>query len=396
MKLTKIAFGVALAAGTMAAHADSIFFPYVVKGGSVTTVINVIDTGTSGNYYDASGRANTGGNRLHYTLVNKQGAAALDNGATCGEVNYFLPSSPYDLQTIDLGAQFSAAADKGVLFNDPGVNNDWKPAVSGSLTYALAQAAAAGNAVRGYMVVDNVGLSGSAATLSGEAFVFEFGGGAAWGYQAFQQTGESNATSDGGEFVYGHSSEQFAVSGELPVSFMPLNETTTRFFVTPIGAIKATANHPNTNAQYGGLTTNVTLDTELGVAYDRDENLVSGSVPATVTCVGAVDVRNMLTIGAAAILENGGWGNLVVASTPTTATVTSASVVTDGVSTSTATAGGSTWTVVEGHSAGTGKEWVNQASVIKLEFNAAGTFNGQATTGTYNNAFQLRNALVTP
>lgn len=393
MKLTKIAFGVALAAGTMAAHADSIFFPYVVKGGSVTTVINVIDTGTAGNYYDASGNAGTGGNRLHYTLVNKAGAAALDNSATCGEVNYFLPSSPFDLQTIDLGAHFSAAADKGVLFNDPGVNNDWKPAVSGALTYALAQAAAAGNAVRGYMVVDNV-FQNTGATLAGEAFVFEFGGGAAWGYQAFSRAGENNgnpALVSDGEFTYG--GDAFAVSGARAVSFMPLAETTTRFFVTPVGRLDATSNHPNTNPQYGGLTTNVVMSTGLGVAYDRDENLVSGSVPATVTCVGAVDVGGLLSVGAAAVLRDGGWGNVNIGSTPVaygTAFANSANFVWVNASGATVTDSAAAASVVEGHTAGTGKEWVNQASVIKLEFNAAGVFNGQSTSGTYNNAFQLR------
>lgn len=381
MKLTKIAFGVALAAGTMAAHADSIFFPYVVKGGSVTTVINVIDTGTAGNYYDASGNAGTGGNRLHYTLVNKAGAAALDNGAVCGEVNYFLPSSPFDLQTIDLGAHFSVAADKGVLFNDPGVNNNWKPAVSGSLTYAMAQAAAAGSAVRGYLVVDNRGTD-SIADLAGEAFVFEFGGGAAWGYQAFQQVGES--VTSGGEFVYGSNSVLAIRGNRNAVSFMPLAETTTRFFVTPVGAVSGTSNHPNTNSQYGGLTTNVALATGTGVAYDRDENLVSGTVPATVTCVGAVDVASLMSVGAAAVLDKGGWGYLNVGSTPAASTGSHGDVNNFVVSNG---------SVVEGHSAGTGKEWVNQASVIKLEFNAAGVFNGQSTTGTYNNAFQLRNAM---
>lgn len=373
MKLTKIAFGVALAAGTMAAHADSIFFPYVVKGGSVTTVINVIDTGTAGSYYNASGVPTPdGGNRLHYTLVNKSGAAATDNAAICQEVNYFLPSSPLDLQSIDLGAHFTAAADKGVLFKDPSVNNNWKPGVSGALTYALAQAAGAGNAVRGYMVVDNATSGGGA--LSGEAFVFEFTGGAAWGYQAFQKAGEQGA-----EFVYGD--DAFATGDTNRVAFMPLNEATTRFFVTPVGRLVATSNHPNTNPQYGGLTTNVELSTELGVAYDRDENLVSGGVPATVTCVGAVDVGSLLSVGAAAVLVDGGWGNLGVASTPVatnTGNTNPDNFVVVGTS------------VVEGHPGTAGKEWVNQASVIKLEFNSAGVFNGVPTSGTYNNAFQLR------
>lgn len=380
MKLNKIAVGVALAAGAMsAAHADSIFFPYVVKGGSVTTVINVIDSATAAEYYDASG--NIGGNRLHYTLVNKNGNAALDNTATCGEVNYYLPHSPFDLQSIDLGAQFSAAADKGILFNDPGVNNAWRPAVSGALTYAMAQAAGAGAAVRGYLLVDNARTAGPQ-SLSGEAMVFEFGGGAAWGYRAYANATNAGLDNTADEFNYGEIANLgddvlgAGVNGNaVQVSFMPLAETTTRFFVTPLNrvetapgidgtatALVSTANdqmHPFAAAA-GSYRTQVIMQAGGGgVAYDRDENLVSGAVPQNVTCVGAVDVPSLLSTGAAATLVNGGWGNLMarypggVAPSSTNLTDT------------------------------------RRASVIKLEFNAGGVFNGVPTTGTYNNAFEL-------
>lgn len=373
MKLTKIAFGVALAAGTMAAQADSIFFPYVVNGGSVTTVVHIIDSTAVGNYYDASGNVGATADRLHYTLVNKSGANAANNAATCGEVNYYLPHSPFDLQSVDLGARFSLAADKGVLFNDPGVNNNWRPAVSGPLTYAMAQAAGGGAAVRGYLIVDNAQFGG-VAQISGEAMVFEFAGGAAWGYRATANAAGA-ADNDVPEFDFSVSALSGAVAGATrvavgQVSFMPLPETTTRFFVTPLNRNAAAdapaplagindTMHPIVSSAYGTYTTQVLMSTGTGVAYDRDENLVSGTVLQPVTCVGAVNVPDLLSVGAAAVLQNGGWGNL--------------------------------WTQFPGNVAPTAAqvERTRRAAVTKLDFNAAGTFNGQATSGTYNNAFRL-------
>lgn len=390
MKLSKIAFGVALAAGSMAAQADSIFFPYVVNSATVTTVVNVIDTATA----DANSRYNAagaiGGNRLHYTLVNKSGAAASENNTICQEVDYFLPSSAFDLQSIDLGAKLSVAADKGVLFNDPGVNNAWKPAVSGSLTYALAAAAAGGGNVRGFLTVDNAVTSGTAqSTLAGEALVFEFANGAAWGYQANGKT--TLADNDANEFDYaafasGATSQGIvSIQDGARVSFLPLNETTTRFFVTPLNvpvgqtaaaatattvalaAADATNNslHPTTNpVYYGSFRTQVQLRTGAGVAYDRDENLVSGTVPTNVTCVGAVDVASLLAPGARTVLENGGWGFLQTV-TPGNAAVGSLHTASNTIQT-------------------------NRAVVTKIEFNGAGsTFNGQAFSGTFNNATGL-------
>lgn len=381
MKLTKIAFGVALAAGTMAAQADSILFPYVVNGGSVTTIVHIIDTTTDTNgYYDAAG--NVPGNRLHYTMVNKSGANATSNSATCGEVDYYLPHSPFDLQSIDLGARFSVAADKGVLFNDPGVNNNWKPAVSGALTYAMAAAAGGGSAVRGYLVVDNANVDGMAGSLTGEAMVFDFSSGAAWGYKAAQVVTAAGVDNVVQEFDYseaalsGNAGAIGGVSVDVgDVSFMPLAETTTRFFVTPLnravdepaaGAYNAGAHgglHPLVSTLYGSMTTEIRMATNTGVAYDRDENLVSGTIPQQVTCVGAVDISSLLSPGAAVVLANGGWGHLetrypggIVPAAPAVAAQL---------------------------------PWTRRAAVIKLDFNSGGVFNGQPTSGTYNNAFQL-------
>jgi hypothetical protein len=73
--------------------------------------------------------AGAGFNRLHYRLNYKAGALsgmdAASRAAACQEVNYYLPSSPSDIQTFDLGGRHSTAAARGVMFNDASINNNY-------------------------------------------------------------------------------------------------------------------------------------------------------------------------------------------------------------------------------------------------------------------------------
>ena len=344
MKLKRIAVGVAvaMAGATSAAQADSILFPYVVSGDSVTTVVSVI---SGPNYvgYNSAGQAGQG-DRLHWTMVNKAGAAAESNSAVCSEVNYYLPSSKNDIQTVDLGARVSGEDDSGVLFNDPSINNNWRDQL-GNLTYALADEASQGSGLRGYLMVDEA--SGEQrGQLSGEAFVFEFGSGAAWGYRAIP--------SQNADFYFAHAS----MAPSAQVAFMPLAETDTRFFVTPLNRTGVPADMDptdNGNGNFERLTSTITMRTASGLAFDRDENLVSGSREERVTCVGAVNLPDLMSPGARSVLRDGGWGKLRIVSTDSED---------DGSTTS-------------------------NANVIKLEFNASGRFNDKPMDGVYNNATTL-------
>lgn len=362
MKLNKIAVGIALAAGTMAAQAaDVVMFPYVVNSATVTTVVSVIDRGDAATpRYNASGVIGAfaaGGNRLHWRLNYKGNAAATDNAARCEEVNYYLPTSPNDIQTVDLGAHFGSTT-SGVLFNDPSINNNWTAGI-GILTYALASQA--GAQARGVLFVHNAdNVVGQ--TIQGDAMVFEFANGAAWGYSGVLT--DNGAANTAAAFDYSALAAANSTTGTV-VSFMPMAETTTRLFVTPVndGVGAATsildADGASLANVWDRLTARVGLVTGAGVAFDRDENLVSGSTPANVTCVGALDVSGLMTGGAAAVLASGGYGLLSIA---------------------------------EGTASTTGAafENVDQAHIIKLEFSAAGTFNGTAVTGVFNNGFKLQ------
>lgn len=362
MKLNKIAFGVALATGAMtmgatsAIAADTLLFPYVVNSTTTTTIVSVIDRGTAAtDRYNSAGVVGNGAgfNRNHWRLHFKDGANATNNAATCGEINFYLPTSPNDLQTVDLGGTFGATT-RGVLFNDPSTNNNWNAA---GVNFNFASTLQ--NPMRGALFVHNA-ESAVGQTMQGEAMVLEFANGAAWGYQALAVDNGAANNSAGFDF-----SALGSTTGQ-GITFMPPAETFTRLFVTPMndaGSAMLAANGASLGA-WGGFRARVRLNDAVGgagagVAFDRDENLVSGSLPQDVTCVGAVDVTAMIQpahTAAGGALANGGWSNLIIEATPATAA---------------------------------GIQTTATANVIKLDFSLGGQFNGQAVGAPFNNAYRL-------
>ena len=312
-----------IAAGTMGtAQASSILFPYVVNSSTVTTVVSVINASES--------------KSLHYTLRQKSGANAEDNLKACTEFDTYLPTSTYDIQTIDLAAHFGATT-KGVLFNDPSINNNWKGT---NKDFAIVKTALGGvnsTPLRGYLVVDT-DTTESTQLIEGEAMVYEFASGATWGYTAGRAV-DGNFAND---------ADITATSGQN-ISVKPWGETTTKFLVTPIDATMRNGNDAagqNAVISFGFAGTGQAM-------YDRDENVFSGSTPATVVCVGSVNAESLVSVGVKTSTPDGGWSQLNVAPS--------------GVAT------------------------LTQASVIKLDYNnSTQKFNGEAVTGTFNNAFQLR------
>lgn len=334
LKKLTIATAAVLTTGMIGqSQADDLLFPYVVKSQAVTTVISVINTGQDTE-------------QLHYRLWYKNGASAGDNLASCSEVNVFRRTSPNDIQTIDLGGVLDN--ELGVMFNDPSINNDWQGAGGNfDLTAGLT------SPVRGYMVIDDQ-TDGSEprnsdGALSGEAFVFEFQSGAAWGYQA-----ASAVTEDGAAGNFFGSAINY--TGGANISVMPWDSATTRFFVTPLVRDMRSGNNDN-----GDTVSNAEPDKENSVRltmgntgevamYDRDENPVSGNENGIVNCVGAFDAEDLISEGARLQLPDGGWGQLNYPDSSET----------------------------------------KSASVIKLEFNEGTSSFAGASSNTFNNAFQLQ------
>ncbi len=350
-----LASAVAAAIGVSAvgiAQADSVFFPYAAVSDSVTTVVSVINRATDN--WDQAGGSN--GSHLHYRYYYKSGDAAEDQLAICEEYNEFLPTSVNDIQTIDLGGVFGADT-AGVLFNDPSINNQWQQS---GRDYAFGRNVAPS---RGYLYVDNRDDNEDRNTLSGEAFVFEFGSGAAWGYQAHNANGFEDT---------GGGSDYRAAASESPsnVAIMPFNEITTAFFVTPVDFDQAPDFQNNYRARVEFVTSG------RGDLYDRDENLISGTLPQDVVCVGRVDAADMLSDGTRARLIDGGWGSIWnYRVTDVNGTWTPAAY--------SSTASGGLEAAANRNATDDG------AVVIKLEYNLGGTINGESVGGVYNNAIML-------
>ncbi|EXJ17187.1 hypothetical protein [Imhoffiella purpurea] len=365
-----LASAVAAAIGVSAvgiAQADSVFFPQVVLSDTVTTIASVINT-TDNNWDQAGQPAKT---HLHYRFYYKAGEDVSNPIAPCEEYDEYLPTSIGDIQTIDLSGHFGADT-AGVLFNDPSVNNKW---AQSNRDYAFGRYLVP---ARGYLYVDNNDNPGlyqnpgdDADTLYGEAFVFEFGSGAAWGYQAYEQGSYFDAT---GNLI---TSNYTYAASETPshVALMPFDEITTAFFVTPVSVDQA----PDISNDYRGRIEFFTSGAR-GDVYDRDENRISGTVPMDVVCVARIDAGDLVSDGTLARIIDGGWGALYnyrlwydaaaekwrPTQLVTTATTDDESLVkrTD-IANTAATAGN---------------------VVIKLEYNLGNTFNGESVGGVYNNA----------
>lgn len=351
-KVNKIAAAVAVSLGTSvvgmsAAQADEILFPYLVRSDTVTTILSVVNDDDF-----------LGSDQLHYRYYYKSGANATSNSATCQEADYREKSSPNDIVTFDIAGAYGDA--QGVLFEPAATQINVKYDKSFALFRNI-------NPVRAYAVVDNNDEFFINQGVYGEAIVFEYANGAMWGYQAYNAAGIYAL--DSGNVVVTNpyeftdrvetASEVLApvpAGGDaerywVPISVMPFAETTTRLFVTPISTTSPAFQLAPNNTATIVLAVNDPDSATFDVMYDRDENPISGQVPATVVCVGAVDVPNMISQAARQFLQNGGWTNVAV------------------------TAG--------------------QAVVIKLEFNDSTptTLNGQDVAGFYNNAIWLRKGI---
>lgn len=369
----QLSLSVAIACGALSVgvvqttQADSVFFPQVVGSQSVTTILSVINKGvdSTNDNQDRDSYWSAGSSTLHYTLYYKNS----NDQANCLEYNEYLPTSQFDIASIDIAGNLTDEGVGGVLFNDPSMN----PGRFGNgYDYALGRDVLP---MRGYLIVDNQASdSMSEPTLTGEAFLFDFGSGAAWSYEAFWSTGDDVGADDTdrySEFDYSWA----RMSPVAPINLMPLDEFNTGFLVTPVNIPTETA------APYGWVAENMrpasqnTFKAKLkfsttdqfgadAAIYDRDEKPVSGALEAPVVCVARVPASALMSGAAYARLIDGGWGNLATARTE----IKSATNVNGLAPTQPKLGDGTTGAVV-----------------YKVEYNNVGaTFGGITIPGTFN------------
>ena len=354
-------------------QADSIFFPHLVNSPTVTSIVSVVNTGTAAASYDVAGNpwvSGAGAQFLHYRLYTKglTGVNAVDNQTACEEFNDYLTTSPNDIQTMDLSGEFDAGT-LGVLFNDPSVQNNW---VAQGRDFALARNILPS---RGYLLVDNASADVATTTLSGEAFIFEFASGAAWGYQAHKRGGDAAGVD--GEFDY----VSVATEQNTQLNLLPFDEFTTAFLATavnykstpttidgvvrPVFTVDPAGMVPEFENKYAATLALRTATS--AVLFDRDEGPVSGGRAQSIVCVGRIDATDLLAPGIAERIPDGGWGNLW-------------------------NNAGSAFASTMYTSAANSTDAYTGAVVIKLEYNQGPSFNGQPASGVFNNAMMLRPA----
>ncbi len=307
----KISVAVAVAAGglaiagTQVTQAASAFFPQIVKGASVTTIVSVISTSDWLQTYDGD---------LHYRIYYK---TTDDNAAECIESNRYLPTSPMDVNSMDIAGNLGTSATRGLLFNDPTAARMDAFAEPASQTYALLKGVAA---ARAYMVVDDMESASGAHTVGGEAFLFDFGGGAAWSYQAFANDGDDLGTekAEGTEFDFSWT----RMRNPSPVNLLPLYAFNSGFLVTPVNIPAgpeatandwATENMVPTNKNSMAAVIDFQIEDwygETAAIFDRDENPLSGSTAKKIVCIGKVAATDIINLQGSGE-EDGGWGGLV-------------------------------------------------------------------------------------
>ncbi|HRD48216.1 MAG: hypothetical protein JNK95_06990 [Candidatus Competibacter sp.] len=411
-KVTKIATAVAAGlgvsfAGMNAAQADALLFPYFAVSDTVTSIFTTI------NLADQDGTASAvKPQTLHYRWYYKRGANAENPGASCEEFDVRRVTSPFDVVTFDASGKYGDA--QGVLAEPK--ERQQKAVYTTGQSFAMMKGL---TPARGFLVVDNYDSPNAPfeGSLFGEIMLVDFAGGAVWGYSAYNAAPNTNLAgallrydfSDrnetAGEVIAGDPSmgadnlrPAGSLSAPVTTSIMPIASSstagyiTTRFFVTPIAhnavydqelnpaAAPATdltsvGYAPNVGQLQPNLTTRLWLsavytNTPNDVMYDRDENPVSGQTPITVTCVGAVDVQNLLSAGALReIGDFGGWTDVQVQAPGALANLTA---VGTRVTAATRTLNS------------------NQAVVTKLEYNPTGNFDTVKFGSAFNNALWLR------
>ena len=343
--------GVSMAQATNST-ANTLFFPHVAGGGSVASIVTVVNEAP-----DSVGDYTNG--LIHLRLWSKPWTSAASNTATCAEVNEYPATSYNDIVTFDLfngglgGIATAFGNDKGVMFE----NNLTTTRVDYSTTATYAIGDTLSLPRRGFLLVDNLTSGDAKGSLAGEMFIFEFGSGASWGYLPY----------GGDDFEFYGQAGNEGFQGLMPI--MPFDEVSTNLMITPVGNPDRVGTGFASNQSNGKIATKVAPYQGYGYQgysslgmYDRDEGAVSTSIKADVVCVGKVNMADLLFGGldlVPARYTDGGWTYIVTEDPELLASLISGTKPTDA------------------------------AVVYKLEYNTGSTFNGVEVEGVFNNAYEM-------
>jgi len=266
-----------------AVRADTVLFPVIVTNYPyVTTIVSVTNQGPTSGY-------------LKYTYFYKPAfVGGLPNYS--GECDtYSRVRSTYAPDVVSFDASGSIGGGYA-LFNDP-------DSYGGPIHLPVS------GPQRAYLLVTNSDAAGNRVdvvsnwSLRGEAIVMDVFSGAAWGYRAVNNRSKENYDFDGmdGTVLVG-------VGASFRFSFFPLNEWTTRFFVTPVDwGMNLLPTWTSTIGLYQANTTP-------GI-NDRGGGTYPFTVSQMVRCTAAVDIADLLDATAyAGLWSSGGWGRIGISS----------------------------------------------------------------------------------
>lgn len=267
---------------SVSVSADTLLFPVIaVNVPNVTTIVSVVND---------SGAAT----RLRYIYRYKQAfvAGQPNLGGNCDSNAFNRNTYQNDIVSFDTSGAMNGG---NALFGDGD-------------TYGGGFALGQSGANRAYLLVTHANNSGtrvnvgSNMALSGEAINLDIATGAAWGMRGINDRAQEDydivsAWAGGG--VY---SVLPNLDAAKRFTFFPLDEWTTRFFITPLGLNMDSAN----------LSSIVRI---VGDVYDRERTAypIPLTIP-TVTCTGAVDLAALMDSSVEAAVESsGGWASFQVA-----------------------------------------------------------------------------------
>ncbi len=266
------------------AIADTLLFPVIaVNQPYVTTIVTVINEAeTSKAAY------------LRYTYRVKDSLVGGEPNITgeCSSVSFTRPTYFRDMVSFDASGIMNSG---NALFGDT-------DSYSGGFGLGLT------GPKRAYLLVSHSNSSGarvdvdSFTKLSGEAIIMDIASGAAWGYKAINDTTREDYTFT----ISGVTSAiQYGSYNFRSFGFFPMNEWTTRFFVTPIGSDMNTSN----------LQSKVRLSTTLHVLNRNGVEFSFTPPEISPVCTAAIDLGSLLdSTTKAAVETTGGFSRFCVQS----------------------------------------------------------------------------------
>jgi hypothetical protein len=294
------------------AQADQLLFPWIIKSQSVSTIISVVNTAGSNLGWNYLGVDQQLHYQYWYKIATDTGTAASQT-IPCTNQSFKRPTSKDDLVMFDASANIR---DGKALFGDSTRYADQSFKLS------------AAGPVRAFLLVDNDtpfftnGGNNIDGTLYGEALVLELAGGAAWGYIAYNASGNSGASMqtspvymyDGldalGEVLGGNGPAVEAIGqigqGEVtPVVLPAAQALTMRAMMTPIDNSGAPATYTNDNNSLDQRIGNANAKIQLiynpapnefyGGLFTDDESPIDFTKKKNIVCTSADTLQDLMT-----------------------------------------------------------------------------------------------------